>query len=79
MFRSQAIFGMKEFRLVSHRVRDFNAKFCSYAGLDQLCLQMVYDIVGFNANNLNTVGGIYVLIYICCLKARNAVINHGAF
>ncbi|KAJ6653580.1 hypothetical protein lerEdw1_009078 [Lerista edwardsae] len=50
---AKAIFGEKEFSLLSNRRKVINAKFCSYAGLDQLCLQIMSNVVGFNMNNFN--------------------------
>ncbi|XP_066476492.1 lipase member M-like [Tiliqua scincoides] len=48
-----AMFGTKELCVLSNCIKDINAKLCSYPGLDQLCIQLIFTATGFNENNLN--------------------------
>ncbi|XP_066475150.1 lipase member M-like [Tiliqua scincoides] len=49
----KTIWGNKEFRLFTKRIKDMNVNLCSYAGFDQLCLQIIFTTAGFNENNVN--------------------------
>ncbi|XP_066476420.1 lipase member M-like [Tiliqua scincoides] len=48
-----AIWGNKEFRLLTNHIKDMNVNLCSYPGLDRCCLQVIFTITGLNENNLN--------------------------
>ncbi|KAJ6651145.1 hypothetical protein lerEdw1_000765 [Lerista edwardsae] len=65
----KAIWGNKEYILLSKRTKDINAKICSYERLDRLCLQNIFAAAGFNEKNLNAVGGLYILTY-CAWKSE---------
>ncbi|XP_066475151.1 putative lysosomal acid lipase/cholesteryl ester hydrolase [Tiliqua scincoides] len=49
----KAIWGNKEYVLLSNRTKANSAKICSYPVLDQLCLQTIFLAAGFNEKNLN--------------------------
>uniref|UniRef100_A0ABM5FVC4 Lysosomal acid lipase/cholesteryl ester hydrolase-like n=1 Tax=Pogona vitticeps TaxID=103695 RepID=A0ABM5FVC4_9SAUR len=47
------IWGNKEFCPVSNRLKLLNAKLCSYAIIDKLCLHIIFICAGYNEKNLN--------------------------
>ncbi|XP_053169007.1 lipase member M-like [Hemicordylus capensis] len=47
------IWGNKEFCLLSNKLKATNAKACSYAVIDRLCLQGISAFIGRNEKNLN--------------------------
>ncbi|KAJ6653582.1 hypothetical protein lerEdw1_009080 [Lerista edwardsae] len=49
----RAIFGSKEFCLVSNPIKAISAKLCSYPGIDQRCIKSLFTAIGFNENNIN--------------------------
>ncbi|KAJ6653578.1 hypothetical protein lerEdw1_009076, partial [Lerista edwardsae] len=60
----KVIFGKDEFRFFSRHMKNVNVRLCSYSGLDQLCLQSIFSITGFNQNNLNVSrADVYVALF----------------
>ncbi|XP_070610057.1 putative lysosomal acid lipase/cholesteryl ester hydrolase isoform X2 [Erythrolamprus reginae] len=49
----ELIWGTKEFSIFSEKVKTNLIYACSYPGIDQLCLQSIFLIGGFNPKNLN--------------------------
>ncbi|XP_044276010.1 lysosomal acid lipase/cholesteryl ester hydrolase-like [Varanus komodoensis] len=47
------IWGTKEFQFFSKRMKTISTQLCSYPGIDELCLQLIYLCAGFNDGNLN--------------------------
>uniref|UniRef100_A0A8D2IWA7 Lipase n=1 Tax=Varanus komodoensis TaxID=61221 RepID=A0A8D2IWA7_VARKO len=51
--KSRKIWGTKEFQFFSKRMKTISTQLCSYPGIDELCLQLIYLCAGFNDGNLN--------------------------
>ncbi|XP_070610065.1 putative lysosomal acid lipase/cholesteryl ester hydrolase [Erythrolamprus reginae] len=47
------IWGSKEFSLINERLKTTMTYACSYSGIDQLCLQLIFFTGGYNEKNLN--------------------------
>uniref|UniRef100_A0A8D2IW93 Lipase n=1 Tax=Varanus komodoensis TaxID=61221 RepID=A0A8D2IW93_VARKO len=62
--KSRKIWGTKEFQFFSKRMKTISTQLCSYPGIDELCLQLIYLCAGFNDGNLNVVSELYDFIKI---------------
>ncbi|KAH0623581.1 hypothetical protein JD844_006495 [Phrynosoma platyrhinos] len=49
----KSVWGNKEFRFFSNKLKAINANLCSHPVMDKFCLQLIFLCAGFNRGNLN--------------------------
>ncbi|XP_070608432.1 lipase member M-like [Erythrolamprus reginae] len=47
------LWGSKDFTFLSNKEKNIIANLCSYPGLNNICIQILFSVTGFNENNIN--------------------------